>query len=292
MPRCAFLTLADPTGFHLYDHLAVGPLETLGWQVETIPWTREDVAWQNFDAVVIRSTWDYQNNPEHFLHTLESIERSGPRVLNPIATCRWNLDKRYLRDLEQRGVPIVPTRWPESLDPSDLAAAAEHFGTETLIAKPPIGANADDTFILPRDASPNSHPEAFTRFADRPLLLQPFLPSIRTQGEVSLFYFGGDYSHAVLKTPKSGDFRVQEEHGGRIESHEPGADLLEVGQRTIAALGERLLYARVDLVFLPGGSPTVIEVELIEPSLYFPYDEASPHRFATALDRMMSESSP
>lgn len=288
MSRAAFLTLANPTGFHIYDHLAVPPLEALGWMVETLPWTTEAVSWSEYDLVVIRSTWDYQHDPEAFLRKLETIEHAGTRVLNAVATCRWNLDKRYLRDLERGGVPIIPSLWPGRLDAASLGRAFALFGTDRVVAKPLIGANADDTFVLPADASPVTHPKAFSTFTHRPLLLQPFVDSITTRGEVSLFYFDSEYSHAVLKTPKPGDFRVQEEHGGIIRSHHPAQDLLETGERTLAAIRERLLYARIDLVRLSDGSPAVIEVELIEPSLYFPYDPASPARFAHALDGMVS----
>jgi glutathione synthase/RimK-type ligase-like ATP-grasp enzyme len=283
VPRAAFLTLADPTGFFIYDELAVPPLAALGWTVETLPWTAEGVAWGEFDAVVIRSTWDYQRDPQAFLRKLEAIEQAGTRVLNPIATCRWNLEKTYLRDLDARGVMIIPSRWPDHLDPDVLLESFDHFRTERLVAKPLIGANADEIFVLSR-YQPDTWP--LTTFAGRPLIVQPFIESVLGEGEYSLFYFGSEYSHAVVKTPKSGDFRVQEEHGGSIRAIHPEHDLLAAGTRTLDAIDERLLYARVDLVRLPDGTPAVIEVELIEPSLYFPYDPDSPARFAHALDRM------
>jgi glutathione synthase/RimK-type ligase-like ATP-grasp enzyme len=283
VPRAAFLTLADPTGFFIYDELAVPPLKALGWTVETVPWTAPGIAWETFDVAVIRSTWDYQRDPDAFMLKLEAIELAGPRILNPIATCRWNLEKTYLRDLEARGVPIIPSFWPDRLDEATLRQASRLLGTDRLVAKPLVGANADDTFVIPGTIPA----PALDTFAARPLLVQPFIESIVAEGEVSLFYFGSEFSHAVRKSPKPGDFRVQEEHGGRIETFEPGAEWLDAGQRTLEALGDALLYARVDLVRLADGSPAVIEVELIEPSLYFPYDPESPARFADALDRMM-----
>ncbi len=281
MPRAAFLTLADPAGFHLYDHLAVPPLAELGWSVETIPWTAGGIEWGDFDAVVIRSTWDYQRDPDGFLRTLATIEAAGTRLFNPVSICRWNLEKTYLRDLERRGVRIIPSRWPDHLDPDVLLECFDHFRTERLVAKPLVGANADEISILSR-FQPDTWP--LTTFAGRPLIVQPFIESIQAQGEYSLFYFGFEYSHAVVKTPKPGDFRVQEEHGGVIRAIRPETDLLAAGTRTLHAIGKRLLYARVDLVRLEDGTPAVIEVELIEPSLYFPYDAASPARFARALD--------
>ncbi|MGY8690993.1 MAG: hypothetical protein ACKVHP_25045 [Verrucomicrobiales bacterium] len=117
------------------------------------------------------------------------------------------------------------------------------------------------------------------------MMLQPFIPDVIATGEHSLFYFGGQFSHCVLKTPTTGDFRVQEEHGGLIETAVPAKDLLAAGQRVIDAIGTSLLYARVDLVRMPDGAPALMEVELIEPSLYFNYDDLSPVKFAEALDR-------
>lgn len=285
MPRCAFLTLADPTGFFIYDHLAVPPLEALGWSVETLPWTDSNTDWGSFDAVVIRSTWDYQIEPDTFLSKLADIERAGPRVFNPIETCRWNLEKTYLRELETRGVMIIPSLWHDHLDPDVLLDSFDHFRAERLVAKPLVGANADGISIISR-YQPDTWP--LDTFSRHPLIVQPFIESIQGEGEYSLFYFDSEYSHAIVKTPKPGDFRVQEEHGGRIRAIRPEDDLLAAGMRTLDAIDERLLYARVDLVRLPDGSPAVIEVELIEPSLYFSYDDGSPARFARALDRMMA----
>ena len=119
-------------------------------------------------------------------------------------------------------------------------------------------------------------------------MVQPFVRSIVAHGEYSLFYFGGGYSHAVLKTPAAGDFRVQEEHGGTIRAISPDSAIHRVGDQAIEAIAETLLYARVDIVTLDDGRPAVIELELIEPSLYFPFEEESPARFADALVRMAS----
>ncbi|MBI1372547.1 MAG: hypothetical protein GC159_07275 [Phycisphaera sp.] len=287
MRRCAFLTLEDPTGFFIYDQLAFEPLRDLGWDTVQIPWTRRDARWGDYDAVVIRSTWDYQNDPRAFLDTLATIEASGATLLNPRSTCTWNMEKTYLRDLAEKGVPIIPSSWPQRLDRGQLEAAFTELAATAIVVKPIIGANADDTFVLHRD-DVDGWADALRVFADKPAIVQPFIESIRDTGEYSLFYFGGAYSHAVLKTPKRGDFRVQEEHGGQIQTTHPPDALLRVGQSAIDAIDDTLLYARVDLVIMPDGSPALIEIELIEPSLYFNYDAASPVRFAEALHRMMS----
>lgn len=285
--RIAYLSMSDLTGFYAYDHLSFPALAKLGWEGSLVAWDQPNVDWSQFAAVVIRSTWDYQRRAKEFLGALEAIERSGTVLLNSLAVVRWNIDKRYLRDLEQRGVKVVPTEWLPRLDAAaDLLPIFDRLQTGELVVKPTVGANADDTFRLRPDQE-QDWLEVERIFRDKPLMVQPFLRSIVEEGEYSLFYFDGDFSHAVLKRPATGDFRVQEEHGGAIATTEPTPELLEAGQRALDALPEQVLYGRVDLVRVPDGEWGVIEIELIEPSLYFPYDPGSIDRFAIALDRCL-----
>jgi hypothetical protein len=287
--RCAYLTLQDPNGFFIYDHATFAPLAARGWTVEEIPWTRPNVDWRDFSVVVIRSTWDYQLQHDRFLQTLSQIE-SQTQLLNPLAICRWNMRKTYLRELAAQGIPTVPTIWLDQLQPAGIAESFEKFATTHLVVKPIVGANADDTYPLEKDVASDNLQNALRVFAAKPVIVQPFIDSISAVGEHSLFYFAGRYSHAILKTPCVGDFRVQEEHGGRIQSVTAAADLLAVGEQVIQALGEKLLYARVDLVRLADAEPALMEVELIEPSLYFSYDAKSAERFADALEEMAQSS--
>lgn len=284
--KCAFLTLENRADFCIYDHLLFEPLERRGWSVEEIPWNRSNANWREFDAVVIRSTWDYQNAPQEFLTTLEKIE-STTTLFNPVNICRWNLNKRYLFDLQKKGVPIVPTDIVNSLDKSTIERLFDSSLQNRLVAKPLVGANADDTFVLKSDESA-SWKEPLSIFSDREAMVQPFIDSIQLEGEYSLFYFGGEFSHAIVKRPADGDFRVQEEHGGLISSVEPAEDLIKTGSLAINAIGQTLLYARVDLVRLQSGQPALIEMELIEPSLYFNTCARSVELFASQFERMTS----
>lgn len=290
--RIAYLSMGDLSGFYAYDQLSFPALAARGWAGSEVPWDAPGIDWSSFAAVVIRSTWDYQKRPAEFLRVLEAIERSGTLLLNSLAIVRWNIDKHYLRDLEQRGVRIVPTAWLPSLGSSgELESLFEQFGTDELVVKPTVGANADDTYRLRRDR-PENWERVEQTFRNRPLQVQPFVESIVEEGEVSLFYFDGQYSHAVQKRPAAGDFRVQEEHGGQISAFRPGAELKQVAECALAALPEPVLYGRVDLVRLADGAWGVIEIELIEPSLYFPYDPDSIERFAAALDRRLRQGWP
>lgn len=283
--RCAFLSTDDLDGFVVYDQLAIPPLERRGWSVDTVSWRSRDVDWSAYEVVVIRSPWDYQSEPNAFLDVLAAIDRSPARLENALAVVRWNLAKTYLRQLEERGVRVVPTRWFDDWDGRSVAAAFDAFENDEIILKPTIGANADDTFRVRRDALARRTPELAARFRRRPHMAQPFVESVLRDGEISLFYFGGAYSHAVRKVPRAGDFRVQEEHGGRIHPYHADAALQAAAKAAIAGVGEPLLYARADFVAHDGGF-ALMELELVEPSLYFDMDACAPERFAAALDRL------
>ena len=288
MRRCAFLTLADPTGYVIDDELAVEPLRARGWRVETLPWNLPGVRWEDYDLVVIRSAWDYHHQHEVFLAVLEEIVRRGVRLENRLDLVRWNLRKTYLRDLAERGVAIVPTVWRERLHPGELSALFDEVGGEEIVLKPVVGANADDTYRLSRETASTTVEEIERVFADRPLMVQPFVRSVLDEGEYSLFFFHGELSHAILKTPNPGDFRVQEEHGGILRAVVPEEGLRRAGESTMAKLGAAPLYARVDFVRTGGDVFRLMELELIEPSLYLRMDAAAPRRFAEASDRAMS----
>lgn len=283
--RCCFLSMDDLAGYVSDDELAIPPLNDLGWDVETVSWRDETADWKEFEAVVIRTPWDYQEDPEKFLEVLRQIERSSARLENALSIVEWNLDKKYLKELEDRGVRIVPTVW------SDAFVSAERFSewkrelaADELIIKPTISATAKDTFRLKEfDGSLSDV------FEGRSYMVQPFMQQIVEEGEYSLFYFNGVYSHTILKAPKQGDFRVQEEHGGLISAVEPEPKMLESARRVNELIEPLPLYSRIDLVRCDDGGFALMELELIEPALYFRMDESAPHRFALEFDRRMNE---
>lgn len=283
MPRCAFLTLEDSTGYTIDDEIAYPALRAIGWAVDAVPWTRA-VAWRDYDAVVIRSTWDYVDQADHFLRVLGDIERTGVPLFNGTDVVRWNLRKTYLRDLEQHGVRIVPTVWRDRLESGELAALFEEIGAAEMVVKPVVGANAAGAFWLDGRGVRERAAEVEAYYADRPLMAQPFVPAVTAEGEFSLFYFNGEHSHTILKTPKPADFRVQEEHGGLIRPALAEDALRAAGGAAMRAIGKAPLYARADFVRAPDGSGFwMMEMELIEPALYFRMDPDSPARFARAL---------
>lgn len=282
MRRAAFLTLSDPTGFVIDDDLAHAPLARRGWQVETLPWDHHGVDWRRYDRVVLRSTWDYQHHQEKFLATLAAIEAAGVPLDNGTDIVRWNMHKTYLRDLDARGVPTVPTLWREGLTPGALSPLFEELASDAAVIKPVTSGNAEGAYYLDRARAKAQATEIEHYFARRPLMMQPFERGIVAEGEFSLIYFNGKLSHSILKVPKPGDFRVQEEHGAEILAVRPEPALVAAGNAAIAAIGEPLLYARADLVRHETGF-RVMELELVEPAIYLRMDPGAPDRFADAV---------
>lgn len=287
--RCAFLTMESLKGFVSDDELLLEPLARRGWTVEMVPWRRPDVDWSSYGVVLIRTPWDYWDDPQAFVRVLERVERSPAALFNPLELVRWNLEKTYLRDLEDRGVPIVPTRWGRNLGREDLPRLREELGSDDLVLKPAVGANASRLVRVGPTAGAGDEDRAIRALGDRAYLAQPFLPAVVEEGEFSLFYFGGEASHAVVKRPAASDFRAQEEHGGRILPVAPGSELADAGRRAMEAVRPVPLYARVDLVRTGTGTPAVMELELVEPALYFRMDPEAPERFALRFDRWMEE---
>lgn len=280
-------SLAD---FEAYDYLFDAPLLALGWETELISWRKADVNWSSYDAVIIRTPWDYQDDMDGFLSVLTAIEESTAHLENSLAVVRWNINKSYLQTLAKNGVLIVPTLWPEQCSVNEIAGYFAHFATDQIVLKPRVSANADNTFWLTKADFTAQESLISAAFIDRELMVQPFISSVCQEGEFSLFYFNGQYSHAILKTPADGDFRVQEEHGGRLLSIEPEAELRRVADHTmqvIQAQHGELLYARVDFVRYQD-TFALMEAELIEPSLYFNMDHESPERFAKAFVARMA----
>ena len=267
------------------DELMIEPLRALGHAVEFVPWQSE-TAWRDYDGIVIRTTWDYQNDLAGFLRVLEHLQTQTP-LANPLETVKWNADKKiYLRDLEQQGAKLVPTIWENGKIESCLIEQwYERLQTNEIVIKPTVGANAQDARRIKKGAE--DFDALRNVFESRSYMVQPFMTNIVTEGEFSLFYFNARYSHAILKTPKAGDFRVQEEHGGFIQPIEPPANLSITGEKILKEILPTPLYARIDFVRTGADEFAVMELELIEPSMYLRTAEDAPHLFAEAIDRWL-----
>ena len=250
--------MASHEGYTVDDDLAIPPLLDHGFRVDTIPWDDPHTDWDRYDLVIVRSTWNYQQRVEEFVETLARIEARAPRLENPLPLLRWNLDKKYLRDLEARGVPTIPTLWLDRLEPGALPDLLDELDAAAMVLKPRVGAGAHGAWRLDRDNLHAHAPVIETRYRDAPLMLQPFVDSVIQEGECSLIYFGGEFSHALQKIPKPGDYRSQEEFGSELRPLTPPADLRAAADRALAAAPTDTppLYPRVDLVRAPDSSPT------------------------------------
>jgi hypothetical protein len=288
MMYCAFLSMDSLEDYVSYDHLALNALRSLGWRAEEVSWRKADTPWDQYDLVVIRTTWDYQQNPELFMSVLESIDRSSARLENELSLVRWNLSKRYLKALEEQGCLIVPTLWDQAFSLENFRDWIRHFNTRELIVKPLVSANADFTYRLQSDTETVKLEGLSRVFANKSFMVQPFMPSVIREGEFSLFFFKDMYSHAILKTPQQQDFRVQEEHGGIIQAIEPEHLLLQTAREVLQQIRPLPLYSRIDLVRTENNRFALMEVELIEPSLYFSYNEPSAMLFARTIDKLMN----
>ena len=288
MRNCAFLTMDSLDGYVSDDHLLHEPLEALGWKVSYVSWRKRGVDWNAFDAVIIRTPWDYHNDPQEFLRVLAKIDASSARLENSLELVRWNIEKTYLLDLATRGIEIVPTKFMQGFDVRQMMDFGREFRSEELVVKPVVSASAENTFRLGPGSRGQLLDEASAALKGRHVMVQPFMKGIVEEGEYSVFFFGDVYSHTILKTPKEKDFRVQEEHGGIITAVTPSAELVASADHVLSAITSRPLYSRIDVVRTLDGHFAVMELELIEPALYFRMDPESPARFASVFDQWMS----
>lgn len=288
---CAYLTMDCAHGWQIDADLGFAPMAALGWQVIAVPWRSTGTDWDTFDAVYIGTPWDYPEDPRGFITLLETIDRSRAVLVNDLQLVRWSIPKTYLRDLESRGTAIVPSIWFEEMTPGCLAEAREKFDVDKIIVKPVVSTNATDTFLLDREKTGAAEKKLSGIFLKRPFVVQPFIENIQNEGEFSLFYLGGRFSHAIQKIPGEGDFRVQEEHGAAIVSVVPEPSLLQTSDGVMQLLTSEPVYARIDFVRGPDDRFLLMELELVEPSLYLRMDSKAPQRFAEAFDRYVKQKS-
>lgn len=279
MPRIAIATCDAYPELKVDDELLCQALRRRGCEASSTVWDEEGIEWGEFDLCLVRSTWDYHDKHDEFLAWARGVEASTA-LHNPAALIAWNSDKRYLRELAAAGVPTVPTLWVERDAEIDMASELRERGWDEAVIKPVVDLGARNL----RRARVDDAQEALAAVLSRQgAMVQPFLPSLEIDGELSLVYFEGKLSHAVRKHPAAGDFRVQSIWGGTVESAEPVSRHVEVAEGALSQLDEPPLYARVDLVTDLDGSPALIELELIEPNLYLGTDRTAADLLADAV---------
>ena len=277
--RLAIATSALVPGIHPDDlHLAAS-LQALAIEPVACVWNDPAVDWSRYDAVLIRSTWDYF---QHYAAFVAWLRQLPVPTINPNALLRWNSDKRYLPALAAQGIDIIPTR---IVPGTELRQALANRHGQEVVVKPTVSGTAwhtargvigDAAF----DIAVAQLPPAFD------YLVQPFVPEVVSDGEWSLLFFGGEYSHAVIKRPATGDYRVQSDFGGTAAAVEPDPTLIASAQRALSAvtaLGYTdIAYARVDGVIVDGRF-LLMELEMIEPFLHLGQRPDAAERFASHL---------
>lgn len=234
-------------------------------QVTEIDWRAPLDQLTGFDIALLGTAWDYTERAAEFLARLEALEAAGVKVCNPAEVVRWNADKGYLQELAEAGAVSIPTLWSDNPDAAAVARAFDHFGTDRVVVKRRVGAGAVGQFSFSR-----ADPPAADWQMGHPALIQPFLPAIQSEGEYSLIFIAGQFSHALLKQAATGDYRIQSLYGGREVPVDPAPTDIAVAAEVLQMLpfGATPLYARIDMVRGPDERLAVIEVELIEPYLY------------------------
>lgn len=251
-----------------------------GLKVSSPIWNDKTVDWGNFDAVIIKSTWDYHTHLADFLYWLEQTENLGVRVYNPTNTIGWNSNKKYLKDVRQNELSVITTEYLEAGSSFD-SHFFDMFDTDQLVVKPCVSAGAQNTLTVDKTTFHARKAEIESLLAAEDYIVQPFVNEIKV-GEWSFLFFNSQYSHCVLKTPKQGDFRVQHHHGGTIEYPEPEALHVKQAEAYLKAVQQPTLYARVDGVII-NGSFVLMELELIEPYLFLNGDRQRLENYYQAL---------
>ena len=264
--QLAIATSAAYPAIHPDDAHLAASLAALDIQLQVCVWNDPGVDWARCDAVLVRTIWDYFEHYDAFLAWLDRLERSNVPVINPVALMRWNSDKRYLLQLESLGVPTIPTRLAAR---DGLHEALAAFQGRDVVVKPVVSGGAWRT--VRGTVGDPAFDRAVSELPPGEYLLQPFVQAIVDDGEWSLLFFGGEFSHAIVKRPATGDYRVQEQYGGRTDAVEPDTATLAAARHALATctalgLGEAS-YARVDGVVVDGRF-LLMELELIEPSLF------------------------
>ncbi|KKP46790.1 MAG: hypothetical protein UR39_C0008G0022 [Candidatus Woesebacteria bacterium GW2011_GWA1_33_30] len=279
--KISLLTYAESPNLADGEKLLPTAFEKSGLVAEPTPWDG-DVNWEDYSTIILRACWNYHLKRDDFLSWLESQEATGKKILNPLNVVKWNTDKHYLLDLESRGVNIIPTQILEPSDKQSLVSVLETRNWKTGVVKPVVGASAYKVqrFDL---ASASSVEKQLQR--NEPLLVQRFCPEINEVGEYSLMFFGGVFSHAVLKKPKSDDFRTQPHFGGSEWLVEADGKIIEQTSSILAKIDSPLLYAQVDGVVV-NGAFQLMELELVEPYLFLDLVPKAPQDFVKAYKKL------
>jgi glutathione synthase/RimK-type ligase-like ATP-grasp enzyme len=280
-PRVALITCEKFADLYEDDLLLVSALEEIGINAVPAVWSRDSIDWNSFDALVMRTPWDYFERADEFKSWLDARIESGVLMMNSREILDWNFDKGYLQDLAREGVELVPTICIARQEKADIVALARARGWDEIVIKPTVGGGGYRVHRFRLDEFPRYADDIAKTLEDRGVLVQPFLPEIMA-GELSLLYFDGVFSHAVRKRPGGGDYRVQFQYGGTNENAEVSEELIAQARVCVEHAPALPVYARVDGV-VKDGRFLLMELEIFEPLMFLARHPEAPGRFARAI---------
>lgn len=263
------------------DQLLVAPLEEEGFQAHAIAWD-DRVDWTQFDSIILRSCWDYHTRITEFLDWLRMLKREKVTVWNPIDVVLWNYRKTYLKELAEKGIATISTVWLEKNSSHSLSHILIERGWKKAVVKPTVGASAYEIFLVTLVDAGASQKKLDRLLDISGVMVQPLIKEVQTEGEFSVVFIGGEYSHTVLKKALANEFRSNYEYRAVEQLVEPSQEVLDQATKIYRTVEAPLLYARIDGIVV-NNIFTLMELELIEPYLFFDLFPQGAERFAQAL---------
>lgn len=253
---------------------------------EFVVWDDPTIDWSLFESLIVRSIWDYTEKYDAFSSWLKYIDGTCT-IINDLELLRWNSDKRYLLELQLKGIPVIPTRIVPGWSVAEFNATLQNDDWKKVVLKSSVSADGINLFIVDRGIPGNAEDALAQMKNVGSLLIQEFDEAIVNRGEYSVIYIDGEYTHTIHKTAAIGEFRIQSRYGGKEALVPNRQELLELSQKVIGLLTKHPMYARTDIIVSEEFGPRVIEVELIEPDLFLRFNENALHKLAIAIKRSL-----
>lgn len=267
-------------GFNEYDDL-LPYLQQKGLDITAEIWDDPGVNWKQYDVALLKTPWDYHEKIDAFTNWLAMLDFLGIRLLNDVQTVRWNMDKHYLQEISAAGFSVIPSVFLEQGWQGDLSTIFNTLQTDSIIVKPCVSGGSKNTIVVKLADADSAHGNVVELLRKGAFIAQPLMKEVQ-EGEWSYIFFNGKFSHAILKKPAPGDFRVQQIYGGTIETLHPSDEEIAHAYTFAERFTEECLYARVDGLMV-NGSFMLMELELIEPFLYLSYGEGAVENYYNAL---------
>ncbi len=284
MKRIAFITSSEDPQLTSDDRLTIPAFEKMGISVAPLVWDQPHEF--NFDAYVFRSCWNYHRKYNEFSMWLRSLENLKAPIMNSLASAHWNIDKIYLLELSKKGAPVPRTTILSASNTNEeILESIKSFNSDIVI-KPTVSLNGHDTFHMTPAQIPDSIMHVQNLLKATSVIIQDYIPEVKTVGEISLMFIEGKFSHAIRKLAAPGEFRIHSEYGGTRESFEPSLDIIEAAGQIVAMYPEDLLSVRVDFIETASG-PQLVELEILDPMLFFQFSKDAIDRFVTAVSRRL-----